>query len=94
MDKANTGSYVRISAPGVGIMAPVAGGGFDLVTGTSFAAAVYSGAVASMMRRTTDITGAEIEKRITGSARDLGPKGRDAEFGFGLMDVGAALGAK
>ena len=93
MEQANTGAYLSISAPGVGIMAPIPGGGFDLVTGTSFAAAIYSGAVASMMRRAPAMSGAEIEKRIAGTARDLGAKGRDAEFGFGLVDVTAALGA-
>ena len=94
MEQANIGAYVRISAPGVGIMAPIPGGGFDLVTGTSFAAALYTGAVASMMRKSPDIPVAQIEKRIDMSARDLGPKGRDAEFGFGLMDVKAALAAR
>lgn len=93
MEQANTGAYLSISAPGVGIMAPIPGGGFDLVTGTSFAAALYTGALASMMRRAPDVPGAEIERRIAGSALDLGAKGRDVEFGFGLMDVKAALGA-
>ena len=94
MEQAATGSYLKISAPGVGIMAPIPGGGFDLVTGTSFAAAIYSGALASMMRRAPGASGAEIEKRIAATALDLGPKGRDSEFGFGLMDVRAALRSK
>ena len=94
MEKANTGAYVRISAPGVGILAPVAGGGFDLVTGTSFSAALYTGVLASMMRGAPASDGAAMEKRISSSALDLGAKGRDAEFGFGLIDVKAALRAK
>lgn len=93
MEQANTGAYVSISAPGVGVLAPIPGGGFDTVTGTSFAAALYTGAIASMMRRAPDMAGGEIEKRIADSALDLGAKGRDAEFGFGLMDVKAALAA-
>jgi Subtilase family len=94
MEKANTGAYVAISAPGVGVLAPIPGGGFDTVTGTSFAAALYTGALASMMRRTPAQSGEQIEKRIARSAFDLGAKGRDTEFGFGLMDVRAALEAK
>jgi Subtilase family len=94
MEAANTGAYLRISAPGVGVLAPIPGGGFDLVTGTSFAAAIYSGAVANIMRRAPGVSAAEIEKLIAGSARDLGAKGRDVEFGFGLVDVAAALSAK
>lgn len=94
MEKANTGAYVGISAPGVGVLAPIPGGGYDTVTGTSFAAALYTGAIAAMMRRAPGMSGADIEKRIAESARDLGAKGRDAEFGFGLMDVKAALAAE
>lgn len=94
MQEANTGAYLRISAPGVGVMAPIPGGGFDLVTGTSFAAAIYTGAAASMMARAPGFSSGEIEKRIAGSALDLGAKGRDPEFGFGLMDVRAALASK
>lgn len=37
-------------APGVGIMAPEAGGGYGAVTGTSFAAPVVSGSAALMMQ--------------------------------------------
>jgi subtilisin family serine protease len=93
MEEANVGAYVSISAPGVGVLAPIPGGGFDTVTGTSFAAALYTGAIASMMRRAPGMAGAQVEKRIADSALDLGAKGRDAEFGFGLMDVKAALAA-
>lgn len=37
-------------APGVGIMAPASGGGYQSVTGTSFAAPVVTGSVALMMQ--------------------------------------------
>lgn len=37
-------------APGVGIMAPRSGGGYEAVTGTSFAAPVVTGSVALMMQ--------------------------------------------
>ena len=48
MAKANRGPYVYIAAPGVDMIAPV-GGGADLVTGTSFAAAVVSGSIANLL---------------------------------------------
>ena len=43
MPQANRGPYVYVSAPGVDMLAPV-DGGTDAVTGTSFAAAIVSGA--------------------------------------------------
>lgn len=39
-----------IAAPGVGIMAPAVGGGYQSVTGTSFAAPVVTGSAALMMQ--------------------------------------------
>ena len=93
MAQANVGAYVKISAPGVAVLAPIPGGGYDLVTGTSFAAAVYTGAIASMMHSKPEKTAFELDRSITKTARDLGEKGRDVEFGFGLVEVKAALGA-
>ncbi len=40
----------ELAAPGVGIMAPRAGGGYEAVTGTSFAAPVVSGSAALLMQ--------------------------------------------
>lgn len=91
---ANIGPYVRISAPGVGVMAPIPGGGFDLIDGTSIATAVYTGALANLMRRNPDKSGFDMDDIFTKSALDLGKKGRDVEFGFGLVNVKAALALK
>lgn len=91
MAQANIGNYIAISAPGVGLMAPIPGGGYDLVTGTSFAAAVFTGAVANLMRQYPAQSAFESERIANKTALDLGPKGKDAEFGFGLIDFRAAL---
>ncbi len=90
MQQANTGAYVKISAPGVGVMAPIPGGGYDLVTGTSFAAAVYTGAIANLMRSAPDKSAFDLENKVSKTALDLGGKGRDVEFGFGLINLKAA----
>ncbi|CDX53971.1 Peptidase S8 and S53 subtilisin kexin sedolisin [Mesorhizobium plurifarium] len=93
MPQANRGAYVFISAPGVEMVAP-SGAGSDVVTGTSFAAAIVSGAIANLIHAAPDRSADEIEKALAATAKDLGPKGRDNDFGYGLLDIKAAGAAK
>lgn len=93
MAQANRGPYVFISAPGVEMVAP-SGAGSDVVTGTSFAAAIVSGAIANLIHATPDRSADDIEKALAATAKDLGPKGRDNDFGYGLLDIKAAGAAK
>ncbi|MBZ9669670.1 S8 family serine peptidase [Mesorhizobium sp. ES1-3] len=93
MPQANRGAYVFISAPGVEMVAP-SGAGSDVVTGTSFAAAIVSGAIANLIHTVPERSADDIEKALADTARDLGPKGRDNDFGYGLLDIRAAGAAK
>ncbi|UCI07812.1 S8 family serine peptidase [Mesorhizobium sp. B1-1-8] len=93
MPQANRGAYVFLSAPGVEMVAP-SGAGSDVVTGTSFAAAIVSGAIANLIHAAPDRSADDIEKALATTARDLGPKGRDNDFGYGLLDIKAAAAAK
>jgi hypothetical protein len=90
MQQANRGSYVFIAAPGVNVPAPIEGGQ-DLVTGTSFSAAIVSGAIADLLRAAPKLDARQIDAALAESASDLGAPGRDADFGFGLLDMRAAL---
>lgn len=90
MPQANRGTYVYAAAPGVDVLAPVPGGGVDFVTGTSFAAAIATGAVANLIASDRTRDAAWVMRALADTARDLGPAGRDGDFGFGLIDVGAA----
>jgi subtilisin family serine protease len=89
MAQANRGPYVFVSAPGVNVIAPV-GGGQDLVTGTSFAAAVVSGAIANLIHTAPDRSADWVAAALSSTAKDLGDAGRDSDFGFGLVDAKAA----
>ena len=89
MAQANRGPYVFVSAPGVNMIAPV-GGGADLVTGTSFAAAIVSGAIANLIHAAPDRSADWVEAALSSTAKDLGDAGRDCDFGFGLVDAKAA----
>ena len=93
MPQANRGAYVFIAAPGVEMVAP-SGAGSDVVTGTSFAAAIVSGAIANLIHAAPDRTADDIEEALAATAKDLGPKGRDNDFGYGLLDIKAAEAAK
>lgn len=89
MQQANRGPYVFVSAPGVDMLAPI-GGGSDLVTGTSFAAAIVSGAIANLLHENPGRSAKWIEKALAETAVDLGKKGRDSDFGYGLINTRAA----
>ncbi|RWP34952.1 S8 family serine peptidase [Mesorhizobium sp.] len=93
MQQANRGAYVFLSAPGVEMVAP-SGAGSDVVTGTSFAAAIVTGAIANLLHAAPDRSADWVEKALAATARDLGPKGRDNDFGYGLLNIEAAEAAK
>ena len=93
---ANRGSYITVAAPGVDILLPAPGAGYQVTTGTSFAAAEMSGIVALMLERKPDLRHAGVRKALTATARDLGPKGLrpkgfDTQFGAGLVDAYEAI---
>jgi subtilisin family serine protease len=91
--QANRGSYIAFAAPGVDILAPVEKGKHSYLSGTSFATAYVSGIVALLLERNRDLdTGAVVELMREG-AEDLGPQGRDEDFGLGRVNAYASLKA-
>ncbi|MFY0611955.1 MAG: S8 family serine peptidase [Hyphomicrobiaceae bacterium] len=91
--KANRGGYVAAAAPGVDVLVPIPRGGYDVKSGTSFAAAHISGLIALMLERNPALTTEQIRTHITSAAHDLGPKGHDNQFGAGRADALAAVQA-
>ena len=91
--KANTGAYVTAAAPGVDVLVPIPRGGYDVKSGTSFAAAHISGVIALMLERNPALTPAEVRTHIIQAAHDLGPKGHDQLFGAGRADAFGAVNA-
>lgn len=92
-DGANRGGYIAVAAPGVDVLLPSPGGKYQITTGTSFAAAYVSGVAALMIQRDPRITPAVMRDRLMATAQDLGPKGRDEQFGAGRVDAAAAVAA-
>jgi len=91
--QSNRGSYVAISAPGVDILSPAPDGKYQMSSGTSLSAAYVSGVAALIIARNPEISSADVRATLTSTARDLGPKGRDDQFGAGQADAFSAVSA-
>ncbi|MCM3884000.1 S8 family serine peptidase [Frankia sp. R82] len=91
------GPQAVVAAPAPGIRAPVptaiSPDGLDTGSGTSNSAAIVSGVLALIRSARPDLDAANVIERLIRTARDAGPPGRDAEFGFGIIDPLAALTA-
>lgn len=87
----NRGRHIAVAAPGVDIFVAVPDGGYQMSSGTSYSAAEISGIVALMLQRKPDLTPAAIRAMLMATAKDLGPRGRDNDFGAGLADAYRAV---
>jgi subtilisin family serine protease len=87
----NRGHHVAIAAPGVNLLLPTPGGNYGTPTGTSFAAAHISGIAALLLEREPGLAPDSVRRILLSTARDLGPAGRDKDFGAGLADAYEAV---
>jgi subtilisin family serine protease len=84
---ANRGNHIAVAAPGVDILVPAPAGTYQFTTGTSVAAAQVSGVAALMIERNPALTSNQVRAILMRTAKDLGPKGRDRDFGAGLVNA-------
>jgi len=90
-EHANRGSYITMAAPGVDILTAASHGKLGIATGTSFAAAHVTGMVALLRSRHPDLSADAIVKILSYSAKDMGPKGRDPDYGVGRLSALEAM---
>jgi type VII secretion-associated serine protease mycosin len=90
-----SGPEVVLSAPATEIVTARAGrtGGYSVGTGTSGATAIVAGVAALVKARYPDLDAANVINRLTTTSEDRGPAGRDARYGYGVVDPVAALTA-
>jgi hypothetical protein len=88
---ANIGPHIAMAAPGVDILLPAPDRNYQLISGTSFAAAYVSGIVALLLQRAPELTPDAVRRVLESTARDLGPRGKDKEYGAGLVDAYGAI---
>lgn len=83
----------NVTGPGTNVYSsdPLEPGGYDTSTGTSLAAPHISGACAILRQIDPDITVNDIKLILMETALDKGPAGPDNGYGWGIIDVGAAV---
>ncbi|GFJ91308.1 hypothetical protein Prum_049500 [Phytohabitans rumicis] len=92
-DVSVTSRQIAISAPGVDIYSTSYKGQYSKGTGTSNATAIVAGAVALVRSKYPDLSAQEVIHRLTATATDKGPPGRDEQYGYGVLNLVAALTA-
>ncbi|OQW60783.1 MAG: hypothetical protein A4S14_03190 [Proteobacteria bacterium SG_bin9] len=89
----NRGSHIAVAAPGADVLLPSADGKYQVTSGTSFAAAYVSGLAALMLERNPALKPSDVKDVLIRTAQDLGPPGRDDQFGAGKADAFGAVAA-
>jgi len=87
----NIGSHIAVAAPGVDILLPAPNSDYQVTSGTSFAAAYVSGVAALLLQRAPGLRPEMVRQILERTAKDLGPRGRDNEYGAGLVDAYRAI---
>ncbi|MEU8217538.1 S8 family serine peptidase [Micromonospora taraxaci] len=88
-----TGPEIDVVAPAVDIYSTSYGGKYSKGTGTSSATAIVAGAAALIRSKYPYLPAREVVHRLTATAIDKGLPGRDDEYGYGVIDLVAALTA-
>ncbi|WP_317620692.1 S8 family serine peptidase [Actinoplanes sp. KI2] len=86
-------SKVQLCAPGEKIRTAEPKTRYVDSTGTSPATAIVSGAAALVRAKFPELSAREVVHRLTATADDIGPPGRDKECGFGELNIVKALTA-
>ncbi|HEY6968840.1 MAG TPA: S8 family serine peptidase [Candidatus Angelobacter sp.] len=89
--EATQGDFISVAAPGVDIVSTSPGSKLMVSSGTSFATAFVTGTAALLLEQQSTLSPAQLKSVLEHSARDLGPPGKDPQFGNGLVDACRAV---
>lgn len=85
--RAVRGEYVDIAAPGVGVWTAASISGGRQKSGTSFAAPFVTAAASLLLGANPDMRPNDLADALARSASDMGAPGKDAIFGWGLLNA-------
>lgn len=84
------GPSVDVVAPGHNVYAPVfdvdKGSSFVKMSGTSMASPIVAGVAALLLSKHPNLTPYQVNYMLTETAKDLGEKGYDLTYGYGMVD--------
>jgi subtilisin family serine protease len=88
---ATQGNFVSLAAPGVEIISTSPGGKLLVASGTSLATAFVSGTAALALQQQSRLSPRALQTLLERTAQDLGPPGKDPQFGNGLINACRAV---
>ncbi|MBS4173081.1 S8 family serine peptidase [Bacillus sp. FJAT-49736] len=82
-----TGSNLEVVAPGINIVSTFLNNDYAFMSGTSMAAPFVSGTLALIKQANPSLTNTQIREQLDHSAIDIGVRGKDNLYGFGLVQT-------
>ncbi len=89
--QSNFGSPIDITAPGVDILTTMTLNRYASSTGTSYASPQVAGVAALLWSVAPAVSPDDIASVLTTGAIDIGPRGRDPEFGAGRLNAARSV---
>jgi type VII secretion-associated serine protease mycosin len=86
-----SGKEVVLAAPAIDIASTFINAKYTVTDGTSDATAIVAGVAALVRSKFPNLSAAEVIHRMTATAIDKGPPGRDEDYGYGIVDPVGAL---
>ncbi|NHN30918.1 S8 family peptidase [Paenibacillus agricola] len=87
----NYGDYIDVAAPGVSIASTYPHNQYASLSGTSMASPHVTALAALIRSANPKLSNHEVMQIMRDTATDAGPVGKDKYFGYGIIDVAAAL---
>ncbi len=90
----STGPEVELAAPGVRIYSTYPEDRYSIKSGTSMACPHVTGTAALVWHAHPEYNNTQLRERLHDTAEDLGPEGKDNEYGYGMVNAGEAVYVK